>query len=79
MKTEQRGSEKLMNSCSELSTLSQDELEQISGGALNYPHINIGSYKVWKVFPFGTIDPEILKVDTFLDRGLLERGISNGF
>lgn len=82
MKTEKRGSEKLMNSCSGLSTLSQDELDQVGGGAWGGPINQFGSYQSWKVFPFGIIDPQVLQMDKLLDKGGLAdlgHGISNGF
>lgn len=82
MKIKKRGSEKLMNSCTGLSTLSQDELDQIGGGAWGGAINQFGSYKTWKVFPFGIIDPQVLQMDKIVNnKGLvdLERGISNGF
>ena len=50
----QRGSEKLFAGCSDLQTLSQDELEQVAGaGLLSSP---LG---VWQVFPRGIPWPEV--------------------
>ena len=49
MNKELRGSEKLMGSCSSMVTLSQEELDQVAGGAL--PQTLHGDS-----FPYGIID-----------------------
>lgn len=49
MSKELRGSEKLMGSCSSMMTLSQEELDQVAGGAA--PQILHGDS-----FPYGIID-----------------------
>ncbi|MDJ0739970.1 MAG: hypothetical protein QNJ91_09650 [Gammaproteobacteria bacterium] len=59
MNTEQRGSEKLMATCSEMSTLSQEELDRVAGGALLSSPIFSVSQSYWKVFPRGIPWPEI--------------------
>ena len=65
MNSEKRGSEKLMNGCTGLSTLSQQELEQVAGGAYlsAFPVVNITPTRIYKVFPYGIIDPEVLNLD----------------
>lgn len=75
MKSEKRGSEKLRHACSELTTLSADELARISGGFAFSP-ISLSPTRIFRVFPYGIIDPEVLKLDKF---GQLGRQISNGF
>lgn len=74
MNSEKRGSEKLMDSCTGLVTLSSEELEQIGGGFV--PKFEISSYRIFKVFPYGIIDPEVLQLDKF---GQLDGQVSNGF
>lgn len=59
MKTEKRGSEKLMQGCSGLNSLSQAELEQVAGGALGGG--SLSSY--WRVFPHGIPWPELFKAN----------------
>lgn len=68
MNDKQRGSEKLMASCSGMTTLSAEELEQVAGGALRSPHFSI-SNGFWRVFPHGIPWPEIFnqgKLDSVL-------------
>ena len=77
MKKEQRGSEKLMASCSSMSTLSQEELEQVAGaGLLSSP---LGGY--YKVFPRGIPWPELVfesPVAGLANAGALDLGVVNG-
>ena len=72
MTKELRGSEKLIASCSTMTTLSQDELEQVAGGGL--PPSPMGgiqlSYR--PVFPHGIPWPEIF------DRGQLNSLLKGG-
>ena len=59
MNTEKRGSEKLMSTCSGMTTLSQEELEKVAGAA-SLPYVS-GSYGFWKVFPHGEPSPELFE------------------
>ena len=64
MSNEVRGSDKLKTTCSTLTTLEQDELEQVVGGysgPLNYMY----------VFPRGIPWPD------FFNNGLLDQGMIN--
>ena len=76
MNSEKRGSEKLMDSCTGTVTLSPEELEQIGGGFGFAPKFELSSYRIFKVFPYGIIDPEVLQLDKL---GQLEGQVSNGF
>lgn len=59
MNDKQRGSEKLMANCTGMTTLSAEELEKVSGGALLLsPKLSI-SNGFWRVFPHGIPWPEI--------------------
>ena len=54
MDNRQRGSEKLLAACTDLQTLSVEELQQVAGaGLLSSP------MGVWKVFPRGIPWPEM--------------------
>ncbi|MCB1801235.1 MAG: hypothetical protein KDI82_06070 [Gammaproteobacteria bacterium] len=70
MKTEKRGSEKLMQGCTSLNTLSREELEQVAGGAL----LGGGTSIYWKQFPHGIPWPEIFKVNVLreIDQGVVQ-------
>ena len=58
MNVQQRGSEKLFAVCTDLQTLSQEELGQVAGaGLLSSP------MGVWKVFPRGIPWPEIYRAN----------------
>ena len=59
MSTDRRGSEKLMSTCSGMTALSQEELEQVAGAAAS-SYIG-GSYSFWKVFPHGQPWPELFQ------------------
>lgn len=74
MNSEKRGSEKLLHECSELKTLSADEVAQIGGG-YGFPTIGLSPTRVFRVFPYGIIDPEVLKLGQFEQLGQ----VSNGF
>ncbi|MCB1789827.1 MAG: bacteriocin [Gammaproteobacteria bacterium] len=65
MQNEQRGSEKLMQGCTGITTLSEEELQQVAGGAL--------SVEYWKVFPHGIVWPEFLQQDALKDVQQLEQ------
>ncbi len=55
MNNRQRGSEKLLAGCTDLQTLSHEELEQVAGaGLLSSP------MGVWRVFPRGIPWPDML-------------------
>jgi hypothetical protein len=74
MQHEKRGSEKLRHGCSGLTTLSGEELARIGGGFAFSP-VSLNPTRVFRVFPDGIIDPEVLRIDRF---GQLGREISNG-
>ena len=74
MNTEKRGSEKLMESCTGLTTLSTEELEQIGGGALSFPILDFSPYRVFKIFPYGIVDPDVLQLDKLKGLENLGRG-----
>lgn len=63
MNTKTRGSEKLMASCSGMSTLSAAELEQVAGGGLLSSPMGQLSSSYWRVFPHGIPFPEIFNTD----------------
>jgi hypothetical protein len=74
MISEKHGTEKLMDSGTGLLTMSAEEIEQISGGyRLQF---DIGSFRVFKAFRYGIIDPEVLQLDKLSQP---DRQISNGF
>ena len=84
MNTEKRGSEKLMDSCSGMTALSQEELEKVAGAA-SLPYIS-GTYSYWKVFPHGKRWPELFEQTAVQQSILIEDSrpvssfdISNGF
>jgi hypothetical protein len=77
MKDERRGSEKLLEGCSGLKTLSADEMAQIGGGYA-FPTISLSPTRVFRVFPYGIIDPEVLKIGQLEKFGQVGQ-ISNGF
>lgn len=53
MKQHRRGSEKLLASCSDMQTLTDEELAQVNGG--------YSLTGVWKVFPRGLPWPELFQ------------------
>lgn len=57
MNTEKRGSEKLMQGCTGLNALSQEELDQVAGGALGGGSTSL----YWRVFPHGIPWPDIFR------------------
>ena len=59
MNMEKRGSEKLMDTCSGMIALSQEEMEKVAGAA-SLPYIS-GTYSYWKVFPHGKPSPELFE------------------
>ncbi len=77
MNTDKRGSEKLMDTCSGMTSLSQAELEKVAGAAA-LPYIS-GTYSYWKVFPHGKPWPELFQQTELqgIDKQVLD--ISNGF
>lgn len=84
MSTEKRGSEKLMSTCTDATTLSQEELEKVAGAALATSMYVGSSYNYWKIFPHGQPWPELFEqitVQKFDQQrfGKEIAGISNGF
>jgi len=70
MKAEKRGSEKLKTSCSCMSSLSQEEIEQIAGAGLLSSPMGM-QYQV--AFPHGIPWPEIFNQGAL---GSLEQGLT---
>lgn len=72
MSSEMRGSDKLKQTCSSLTELSPEEMEQISGGYFS------SSYKL-VAFPHGIPWPEFFRINTLDQRVMDASRISNGF